>query len=588
METATGDSTATNDEISTMIRLENLIAEKKYKELLDMFTNMKPSTLNAEAWEIVPKLCSLMTPSTKVKLLHTCKDILIHVSSTCDPKDLLLVLVEQLNDRKDDDVLFLGLLPPIQNCIERITRPRGHSLALALDALYGHIATLPLPAEQNLEGEERFLLELDENVQRILKTVEPFMNILANLTTEYVQTRKSLKSDNQKEGRELMKCLIKLLGQPLAYLELMYDRSSSRPRSRSREIAETCIKSLSQLQPDFVKSIVNIQESNSRIRRKNSSEKTEDEAFGDNEIIPELGYSTMVYLAFGEHLELDKFPQAYSHLYLFEVNCFCMVFLLQKSESFVVRKGISLCSSLLVNLKPRSMPAEFLEWNVMNELLKSVIYVAASAKISEIRQSALQITATLVKAFDSHGRNKLLRFMLTKSPRQGVIGYVITLLKDEISENLDKHDGKDLSFAGAELEKLLMLVFSLPSGEKSDLLENTERIMGALNLLRFLVLTDTCEKNVTGIWNLIPLIEQNYFRALGAGINLSRSHYQLELNKLQENKSKESDALTSEVSLTRHQQLRIFETAIHTFDMMEAILGKVSSLVKQGRVDHNS
>ena len=181
------------------------------------------------------------------------------------------------------------------------------------------------------------------------------------------------------------------------------------------------------------------------------------------------------------------------------------------------------------------------------------------------------------------GKLQYLYAMLRIAPRTGgVVSCVVGMVANEILANIDK--GNQSFFAGSDLEKLLQLVFALPNGEKTDLLENSERIMSALKLLGRVLPRDRRQENMTGIWNLIPLIEVKYFRLLFGGLELSRAHYQLEIRKLKELRRGEPTGREyvnsgTVVELSKHQQIGVMETAIQTFDMMESVAKQMIELI---------
>jgi len=169
----------------------------------------------------------------------------------------------------------------------------------------------------------------------------------------------------------------------------------------------------------------------------------------------------------------------------------------------------------------------------------------------------------------------------------GVIGHVIRMISDEIVSHIGCVQKNH--FAGVELERILQQVFALPNGEKTDILENRERIMAALKLLRVVLPLDKMADNRTGIWNLIPVIEQNYLRTLHAAIELSRSHYELEIRRTQEQRSRDVTGPCSggDARLTKRQQLGVYTRALHTLEILESAASQVGSDIEAARKDNN-
>lgn len=570
--------------------LQQLISQKKERQLKDFLGKENVRThMIANAWEIVPDLCANFSDERERSnpgLLLPIEEILLLLSETCIPKELLILFVEQI--KEGNDALFRALLLPVQKCLFRITSKRAHSLALVLKGFSEYIETLPLPKQQVLEGRERLLLDLDESVQRIVAILPDFLDFLSPLVVqlswkaEEEPGQKIHHRSELKEVKDLTACLIHLLSHPLAYLDLSHETTSiSNPvaKSTSRVCAENAIRLLGRLHPDLVKTmfVVLVENERREVKTRRTTFTDLEESTEDADTIPVLGLSTLAYLLFSENLLNERIPRVYSTYFMFEFNLPFVLCLLQKSELLVTHKGLSLCAALLRRMTPQTWSANFLECTALLELIKSVVFVASSVRSSELNALALQVLVSLLKMFETCGRVKLLHYLLTLTPRGRVTGYIITMLRDEIDDALkDKRPG----LFGPSMEKLLMLVFALPNGEKTDLLDNSDRIMGALNLLRFLLLHDGPNENATGIWSLVPLIEQKYFQVLGAGIRLSRAHYELQLKQVRESRSSNQkvaeNSKEQKTSLTKHEQIRALQLAINTFDMMEGILGKAT------------
>jgi hypothetical protein len=152
----------------------------------------------------------------------------------------------------------------------------------------------------------------------------------------------------------------------------------------------------------------------------------------------------------------------------------------------------------------------------MRRLVLAVVKATITAKTKELSSSLLKVLTLVCGTLEPAGKLQYLYAMLRTAPRAGgVVSCVIGMLSNEILASIDK--GGRTVFAGPELERALQLVFALPNGEKTDLLENSERIMAALKFLRVVLPRDKKQDNVTGIWNVIPTVESKYFRLLFAG-----------------------------------------------------------------------
>jgi len=572
---------------------ERFIKANQIKELYEALKLQNKSQISSLSHFVLPSVCSFFTEQSSRDDPDGCvyaEKILALSLNSCDPRELLCLLCDQLHAAPTSDVKFRALLKPIKRCIAHMKNKKGHSLALALDAIGVFVSSLPLPEEHSLEGNERLLLDCDANVERATFVISDLLSFLSPFVQEVAWTDSDVASNRagaRKQIDELTRFLLRTFNHPLVYLDLtIVLRNGEVSKSLSRVCAETSLELLSQLQPDFMKTIISLHDE--RVTRERTSQINVSVTKDDT--VAELGLAAFSYLVFADGAHAPArccVPVLYTARFLFESNLPFVLALLQKAgHSLVVHKGLLLCAGLMRRMEQCRYEADFLECLEVRELVRCLVYIAASTKLKEFSEYSLQLLASLVKLFDDAGRNRLLHFLLKMSPQVGVIGHVVLMLREEIFENHERCSSPN-SFAGADLSRLLMVVFALPKAEKSDLLDHSERIMSALNLFRAVATRDVISVNATGIWDLVPMIERKYFAVLRAGINLSRSHYRLEIGKVRDAQRLERTggrkevkvAKDGEVELSWKQQLGVLEMAVETFDMMEAVLNHLSELI---------
>ena len=582
-----------------------LEANNSHKALRLVDDDAFSSKLELCWWPLVVNVCELITEENceKEALLDGCSHILLRMCDVSNAKELLLVLLEQV-DRFKVDVRFLVLLPPMQKCLLKLPARRGHSTGWTLITLYSHISTLPKPEEQLLSGHERKLLDVDECVCRAAKIVTAFLDFLEPLVDE---ANWQIGSDSVvKTSNALSDCLLKVLEFPLAQLDLVVSSTTDglEYKPRGRPLAEKILQQLAKLHANFAKHLIILRQRIEDEAEKNQNKSQENQADGDKndkcddddiddndddyKRTPELGVSVMAYLIFSEQLENDNLPQVMAHQYWLELNLPFMTCLLTKPQWLVQEKGVALFGSIVGRIPPASLPADFCSTHRVKLLLQALLHVLCTGQSKETSQSALKHFTTFLWCFEPAGRYNFIRFILNKSKHPGVLGYCTTQLKELIDRNLSL-ETPDAVFCGASLLQLLRLVFVLPDADTTDLMEHSARIMAALNLLRYLVLRDKPAADVTGVWSLLPDIESSYSANLRMAINMSRAHFQADLEK-----AKKGEPTTgAELELTvgseavpgvpREQKIQLFNVALHTFDMMESVLGRIGELVEQAK-----
>jgi len=553
------------------------------------------------AWDLVPQLCSFLTSEREletVSVVCACEEILQYLSDVGNAKELLLVLLEQA-DMFKDDIKFKALLRPVQRCLQRLPSRKGNPIGIALETLCAHIQELPLPEDYQLEDAERQLLEADETVRRICSCVTAILTFIKPFAEEvswknrHTDTSKTATRTSNKQVKELMGHLMKILSHPLAFIDLSVTDSSS--ISRGRECAERLVTFMSYLHADFHKALVQILEDNHAIEKeqKRTKEQQKDSPADMDELdtliaepVSKLGLGTFAYLVFGENLYSDNVPCVYRLEYLFEFNLPFMNALLETPESMVRLKGVALFVSLLEHMPALTLSSHLLEFAPMKQLLQNLLHVIVYCPPKDIRQSAVKGLSSLLQKFELAGRYMLILILLKSSTHAGVTGYVIQLLKNEIDRNL-KSDQLNAFFCGSQLEKLLRLIFTLPEGVETDLLDQSECVMAALNLLRYLVLRDKPSEDFTGIWQQIPRLQEVYCGPLQTAIDMSHAHYALDIERTAKGECMADSSLETSLSVSGHvmpemddkQRMSLLTTALHTFDMMQSILSRVTELI---------
>lgn len=556
------------------------------------------------AWDLVPQLCSFLTSEREletVSVVYACEEILLYLSNVGNAKELLLVLLEQA-DMFKDDIKFKALLQPVQRCLQRLPSRKGNPLGIAMETLCAHIQELPLPEDYQLEDAERQLLEADETVRRICSCVTAILTFIRPFAEEVawkhrrINTSKTATRTASKQVKELMGHLMKIISHPLSYVDLSVAGSSI---SRGRECAEKLVTFMSLLHADFHKALIQILRDNLAIEteQKRTQEQRKDSPDGMDELdaltaepVPMLGLGTFAYLVFGENLCADNMPCVYRPEYLFEFNLPFVNAMLETPESMVRLKGVSLFVSLLEHMPALTLSSHLLEFAPMKQFLQNLLHVIVYCPPKDIRQSAVKGLSSLLQKFELAGRHRLIHILLKSSTHAGVTGYVIQLLKNEIDRNLE-YDQLNANFCGSQLEKLLTLIFTLPDGVETDLLDQSDCVMAALNLLRYLVLRDKPSQDITGIWQQIPRLQQTYCKPLQTAINMSHAHYALDIERTAKGEDTADLSLETSLSVGGHmmpemdneQRMSVLTTALHTFDMMQSILSRVTELIDMQR-----
>ncbi|XP_069165971.1 glomulin-like [Procambarus clarkii] len=565
----------------------NEIKEEKYK--LCLLHN---------SLDLVPVITKLLQEDLDPEGEICIEELLVYIASVANAKEALLVFLEEL-EIHTSEVQFRVMLQPIQTILLRQasknTRPMTFSWVF--NTLYSRIAVMNLPTGYNLEGKEKKLLDVHPEVQAVSNAVQwlkdfylVFYNKVVN--EELVWTGKVTNSREY-----LSSFLLQLFHKPFTYLDVYCNEGEVESL-----LYRTCgdlVNMVASLLCNVFKLFSNITWSSSKtilaneresdkdlgIKQRNGDEslETEDEQDKKDEI-SQLSIASFFYCILGQNMASDYVPCVYSHQYVF-LECLPLIAnLLQEKEHIPIHKGLTLAKVLLNKLPQKTLPSESHEARAHSSFPQLLIRIMIFCNNRELRTTALEIFQSHFHKFDSIGRRKLIQALLLSVKHAGVLGLVIQELKENIAFSLSQ-ETLDPNFTGKKLTNLVQIACSLPDAEKTDMLEWSDCIMAALNLLIFVFIRDV--ENKTGIVELAPVLKTGYLSQLQKGLDLSKGHYELKLKDLSSHSSKQK-CMDMNVcvggtilpNMLPDQEKNIVQTAICSLDMMQCVLARAIQAIE--------
>lgn len=318
-----------------------------------------------------------------------------------------------------------------------------------------------------------------------------------------------------------------------------------------------------------------------------------DESLENEDTVPEKEIYTaetvacLSYLLFVHHIGMDAFPFVFGPTFVLKSNMEHIDFLLKRTEESVSSKGLELLEHSLLRVDNESLHEDLLDIKAVGQVLQDLVKVMTLCPIEHLRKKSLAMLQLVIDKFCVEGKYKLFRCLLKTSNHSGLEGYIIQNIKNQIDLAL-KADTQNRWFLGTRLTALLHMVLLLPEGAETDLLQNSDRIMASLNLLRYLVIKDDEFINETGVWTELQKIELRFLRPLHTGLNMSRAHYEAEIkNTIDKKKGPHSKTVysvsaggTKLPDMTPEMQLQVLQSALFTFDLMESVLARVEELIE--------
>uniref|UniRef100_A0A674IHU4 Glomulin, FKBP associated protein n=1 Tax=Terrapene triunguis TaxID=2587831 RepID=A0A674IHU4_9SAUR len=496
-------------------------------EVLEVIQNEKNKVIvKSMGWNLVCPLvrCILSYKQEDEKREH-CLKILDQLVQLCNPKELLLGLLEQIEQTSGEQIshTILLLLQPLQTVLLKLHSKKSYSVGLSLSTILNQLSLLPVPYTKEEIREDK--LGLCQCCNAIVDFAKPFVDeVVKNMET-------STENDDEELKEELLKFCLKSLKYPLliAQLDQLQEDIEEDPlRHFAAEILVSAVKmNYSDLQNQSLQFSIHY-------NQKHSAD----------------SLACLSYLVFVQYFDIDCFP-------------------------------MDLLGNCLLRMSDDSLHHQYLEFKGFITAPQGLVKVMTLCPIEHLRKKSLKILQLYIDKFDAEGKYTLFRCLLKTSNHAGVEGYVIQNIKNQIDLSL-KVTNDSKWFTGPQLVSLLDLVLLLPEGAETDLLQNSDRIMASLNLLRYLVIKDNEYDNQTGIWTELNKIEQNFLKPLHTGLNMSKAHYEAEIKKSHNSKAVCSVTVGGEKmpNMTTEMQLQVLHSALFTFDLIESVLARVEELIE--------
>lgn len=523
-------------------------------------------------WNLLGPLVKMLLKKEDKTLPH-CHAILLHLLEVCSPKELLVGLLEQVEEADSGSIAetITLLLKPLQTVLLRLGIRKASSVGMALSTLLSQVSRLPVPV--TAEQEEDDVFGLCRCCSALLQFVKPFVDEIK----EVVKDNNSISKDNELRV-ELLKFCMKSLSEPL--LEVQLKDTDTLQRSPLRDFATEILIILS----DIGESLPDLLSRNVLRRRKVPG-------FLEEEVrYPKESLACMSHLLFVDHIAVDIFPAVFSPIFVLQCNMEYIELLLSRTEENRLQKGLELYEKSLVRVEENSLPVDLLELKTFFSVPQNLVKVMTMCPDQTLRTKGLKVFQLSIDKFNTEAKYKFFRGMLKTSHHAGVEGYIIKNIKNQIDSSLKPGNSNDW-FLGKHLLPLLRLVLCLPQGPETDLLQNLDRIMESLNLLRYMLIRDKEWDNETGIWTELYKIEDNYLKPMRTGLNMSKAHYEAELRSTKENRKiglKEAKASVCSVTvgneklpnMTPETQIQVLQSALFTFDLIESVLARIEEIIE--------
>ncbi|XP_014243081.1 glomulin-like isoform X1 [Cimex lectularius] len=516
-----------------------------------------------ELFSVVSKYLNEDSALKNTVVFEYAKDLVRQIADQHEPEETLLELLEFVETA--DVTGFLIYTDALKTCLHKMPNKRGTSIIWVCNTIVRYLCDMDLPKEIEDEKYDCFLEEDSAEAKNIIKVYNSIINMFEPFVREVETGQFEVKEKHRVEYVEtILKFLLKLLGRPLAFMDL--------ETKSYYEISCKIIKFISVYKHDPLHYLSCIDVNCSVYDALSST--TVDADYTN------LSLMVFYHMLFKHKLGLNEIAHVYSIEYILE-NILTMTHdVLTMRNPPTQLKATEMTLKFFERVCDKSLSINNLPFTVVSKFIEVLTHTMVYSDTKTIRQKSVQIYKQFLYKFNSEGRFRLIT-SLDKTGDPGLVGYGLTILKDFIVETLDKNDSQDLKeFTGTKLKYLLQQFCTMDLND--DLVRNSDRIISTLNLLRFIVIRD--QDNITGIAQYIEKLEDDYLTPLKHRIEVMRREHVFEkdgLIKCQERGS-ESDVkkvlgLTCDVPID--EQIKALDKSFTILDLIDSLRSRLSMFI---------
>lgn len=540
-----------------VIEISKLIDNNEFDNAFNYLISLSDQQIYDNTWDLCTYLFHLYEkPSDKLCNEYELfsQDALIHVAERGNPREMLIIMLEQSDKFISDNVysfhikLFYLIIKRLPLKASLIT-----SLRDILSLLQCHLTTIELPSITNdFKGTDLLIYNHDQRVIQLLKLTQLYVDFICQLRDYFSTTTMN------EIFPLLIKSLISILQEPLRLLS--YEPINGQESSSFTSI-RPLLNCLFTLKPNPIQLI-------------NSDEQQ----------------SIFIYLILTKPSYFSLLPCVYSPFFYLLLSIPSIQYLTHDREQVMLtEKACVLISNICSRLTPhKEFDQTILDNNQIHLLIDTLKVLMVQSPARQYAPLTISAYRSLFQSFNSLGRYTFLRQQLAKTQinEDSYRTFLCSLLKDEFL-----YDYRTLSseiYKGTILFQLIDLLCYLPNGIETDLLEIYDCLCSSLNFIRFIGLIDKRNINRTLLWTeRLNHLNEKLIKPLRKSIELARAHYKLEIkNKIddknpshQQQQPTDTELLVDNQPLSmpnKEQQLETLNSAVTKFDILDCILSSLS------------
>lgn len=530
------------------------------------------------------------------ELYNTAEVLLKATTELGNPQDMAMEFLDLLDNVTSDTVL-ISLMKGLKVVLLRQPEKKALTMEMCLAALLRYFKGMEGPAEL----ENRFVvekcpfLESNEEVSRILQVhlilllfLEPIVKLVLKERSED-HNRRTLENTRQ---NVLIHFLLNILETDLNRIYVPFE-ATSETNTYIRQCREGITRMLTDLlgnDPFFLLQFVE--------RRIRYPIEEDENALGLDKmnvfILPNkvsiLAYGHFFHTFLVHVLAPENLPKIYTKEFIFIRFTYLITEMLRSEDENVQMKALELGQSVLQAIGGERAD-ECLELTIFETFFDRMIQLMTYSENENIRRHAVKYAEAVILSFNGRGRMIILENLFKEyAENKGLNGYLPILYKNMVVQALNATTTDDLAaeYSGKHFQKMLLkYICNLPEAEKTNILDCSDRILAALNLIRFIALRD--RDNRTSFWDVKKEVTDRFLDKLRLAIDLSRAHYQQYKKNIEDGIDVVEENKEMSVSmfggaempeLSQEQKLMAMNNCLNSFDLMDSLLARVNECIQ--------
>ena len=546
--------------------IKDLLDQREFVKCSDEYYSvMNIQNLEDVSWDLASLFCEYLAkndPNKDNDLIEFAYKASMYLCELFgNPKELFLIYIESGEDYFTNESKFIILVDILQILLLRLPPKLVHySLEMALNQFNKYMKKLQTPLE-------------DSNWESFIRVTNRYIDFLS------IFVNKELEEPITMNLRTMLtNTLVNLINDPFSKLNL-----------ESENLTFTKIN-LDLKQSDSLKRVFCL------INKLNKNVLSltldlENLPNDDTSIKPDkIAISLLVYLILTKDFDLSPtaspayLPMVYNSFYLMNILYPMLSRLFSPTVQNLVPRALCTLNCLLSKIEDFSLKHEILELNAVTNYIQLLFRVVVYSDLELNRKNGVETLKTYFHKLNRSGRFWFINYFLLSNEQDETLNnfvssYLIYLFKEEVNESLNTEDGFYLAET-FNFKRLFTLSIRLKKG--GDIVRVSSRIIGALNMIRFVILRDKEDK--TGVYKL--LLNLDFLADLKKIITDTKSHYQFEAKNTKENPKTESSQQLEVTTASNEtikepsveEKLKSIDSALQTLDLIESLRSRCREL----------